>query len=100
MSRAATITAAVVDTIDVQVLAASVGRVLIGFSVAETAGSTASVVLRHGVADTADVIAWVRLAANGVHNVVFGDGGIAVDGGVFVELVSGDVGVSLWHKAG
>lgn len=100
--RAATATAVVVDTEDAQALTALAGRRLVGFSVTEFAGSpdAATIVLRHGTEDTDDPIAWVTLAASENRTIVIGDRGIAVDAGVFVELVDGEVALSLWHTTG
>ena len=103
--RAASITNAITDDQapgDFQALAAKPGLRLTGFSVAEVASSpdAASFILHHGDDATGTVIGWFVLAASEFQTHVIGDRGIAVDGGVFVELLSGEVALSLWHTVG
>lgn len=99
--RAATATAIVTDA-DAEALAAQSGLRLVGFSMTELADEpgAASFVLWHGDNETGTPIGWFSLSAGAVQTVVIGDRGIAVDDGVFVELLSGEVALSLWHTIG
>lgn len=62
---------------------------LAGFSIRETAGSTAVVRIRDGITDTGPIIETIRLAANAYER----EGHMAVScaTGVFVEVVSGTI---------
>lgn len=91
-----------VQAIDLGVMAAS-GRgygpsaIFYGYSVAEsTGGATAKVRLRAGAAADGPVLARITLAAGGSDWMFTSDPGILALGGVFVEVVSGSVELSIY----
>jgi hypothetical protein len=95
---AATTAPVATGTGNVQALAASGGRRLLGYSVRESAGTAAvaTAVLRHGTGTGDPMIAVIELAANGSETRDFFDRGIAVDNGVFVHRVAGETELALW----
>lgn len=64
---------------------------LIGWSVRETAGAAATVVLRDGCDANGDVVAEISLAANGAQTIWLGPAGVNVSQGLYVDLVAGAV---------
>lgn len=87
-------------TTDVQGLDAAANLRLMGFIVAETAGTPAAaeVVLRHGTTDAATIIARIKLKAG--DTVPFSsEKGMPVASGVFIERVSGTTAVTLFYDA-
>lgn len=84
-----------------RVVVSSGARVLLGWSIAESAGSLASVRLRDGVEGATPVhtvLAAIALAANGGDTQWFADEGIEVkSGAISLEVVGGTVtGVVFW----
>lgn len=98
LGQPASITEVTSGTSDAQGVAATANLRLIGFSCRENAGSPAAAefILRHGTADTAPAIAFVKLAASGSVTQWLGFGGIGCPNGIFVDRVSGTTHISLW----
>lgn len=96
---AATATAVATGTADAQGVAAATGLRLLGYSVRESAGTpaVAAVTLRNGEADTAAIIAVDELAANEGKQRWFGPNGVACPLGIFVERVSGESEIVIYH---
>lgn len=83
---------------DAAAVAASTFLRLVGFSAAESAGTAAAaeVILRHGTADTDELlVAPINLAANGFQAEMFG-AGIPAPNGIFVDRVSGTTTLVLY----
>ena len=87
------------DTADEQGVAATANLRLFGYSVRENASSpdVAKVVLRHGTTDADDALAFINLAASQEKTVWFGEKGILCPDGIFVDRVSGESHLVLYH---
>lgn len=99
-SDAAMITSAVTArTTDIQGFGAATGRRLGGFAVRESAATAApaTVILRHGTADTDTMLVPIELAAGESAREWYGPGGIEVPNGVFIEVAAGEVDVVLFR---
>lgn len=81
---------------DAQAIAAAAGLRLFGFSVRENAGGAATAILYHGTANTDPPIAFLSLASGAVQIQWFGDKGIAIPNGLFVDRLSGTTHFSFW----
>ena len=79
---------------------ATTGLRLMGYSVAEDAGSpaTASFKLRNGTTAGGDMRVYEKLAASQSKTVWFGPEGLACGAGIFLERVSGTTHVLCYHK--
>lgn len=84
----------------VQGLAALANRRLLGFSITETAvvSAPAEVILHHGTSNAGTIIDWVKLAANENTRDWYGDGGLGVPNGVYVNRNSGSTQITLFHR--
>lgn len=91
-------TALASDTADVQGVAAQTGLRLTGWSIKEDAASAAVVILRHGTSTAGTPIAVVTLASGGSDHAEYGDVGVDVASGIFVDRVSGTTTVVLLTK--
>jgi hypothetical protein len=71
---------------------------LMGYSIMEDAGAPAvgTVILRDGIAATADIIAVVELGANGSTTQWFGPQGIPFNVGIYVDRVAGSCSGALY----
>lgn len=77
-------------------IAAATNLRLMGYSIKETAGAVATLLLRHGATVSGDVIANENFAAAGSETRWFGPQGLPVDSGVFIERLTGTTAVTLW----
>jgi hypothetical protein len=77
-------------------IAAAANMRLMGYSIKETAGAVATLLLRHGDAATDEIVAAENFAAAGSTTRWFGPGGIPVPDGVFIERLTGTTAVTLW----
>lgn len=95
---AASLTHVAATAVDAQGLAALANRRLLGYSVTEAAGTPAAaeVTLRHGTLTSDPEIGTKKLAASTDRDVRFGTSGIAVPNGVFIDMVSGTVKLTLF----
>lgn len=88
---------------DVQGVAANSYLALIGFTVAETAGTAAAaeVILRHGTTASAPILVGpINLAADGFNSYWFGEYGIYCPNGIFVDRVAGTTTLQIYTLAG
>lgn len=69
-----------------------------GWSVRETAGAAAVVELYSGTGTSTPFLAGISLAANGAETDPAPDEGILCEGGIFLNVVSGTVRVSVWAR--
>lgn len=74
-----------------QTLAAQGNGVYAGYTVRETAGSTAVVRIYDALSATGTLLDSISLAANESKNAWYGHGGIRYATGVYVDIVSGAV---------
>lgn len=84
----------------VTLVAAVAGLRFVGFAVQE-AGAPAAVArinIRHGTLDSDPLIVPVNLSANQGTSDYFGPDGILAPNGIRIEVVSGDVDISVYHK--
>jgi hypothetical protein len=81
---------------DAQAIAAATGLRLFGFSVRENAAGAATAILYHGTANTDPPIAFLSLASGAVQIQWFGDKGIAIPNGLYVDRLSGTTHFSFW----
>lgn len=88
------------DTADAQGLTALENRRLMGFAVRDTNGAAASVVLRHGTADTDPVVGVASVPADSTDQQWFGPNGIEVPDGLFVERTAGETHLVLYWLIG
>ena len=97
ISEAFSTTTVEAGTADAQGVAAASGLRLMGYSVRESAGSpdVATLNLRHGSADTDPIVALINLAASGSDSQWFGPQGLPVEGGVFVDRLTGNSTITL-----
>lgn len=79
-------------------IAAAAGLRLMGYSIKETAGAVATLLLRHGVVVGGAVMAAENFAAAGSETRWFGPQGIPISGGVFIERLTGTTAVTLWTQ--
>jgi hypothetical protein len=96
----ATPTEVAADTADVQGLTALAQRRLMGFSLRDTAGGVASVLLKHGTGTGDPLIGAASVPANSAHQQWFGPNGIAVPDGVFVDRTAGTSHLVLYWLIG
>lgn len=94
----ATLTNKAADTADVQGVAATAGLKLLGYSIRETAGAGAGLVLRHGTADTHTAIAFETLVSGGTVTRWFGGAGIDCASGIFIDRTTGTTEVTLYTR--
>jgi hypothetical protein len=93
-----------VDEIDLGTLAGSVlafgrGVILHGYSVLETTGAAgAKLRIRDGASVAGSVVARIGLAAGASDKLLTSDLGVRITSGLFVELVSGSVEVTLYVR--
>ena len=83
-------------TTDEAGIAAAANMRLMGYSIKETAGAVATLLLRHGDAASDEIFAAENFAAAGCTLRWFGPGGIPVPDGVFIERLTGTTAVTLW----
>lgn len=95
-----TFTSLVSGISSVQGLDAASNRRLLGFSITETASTpaTAQVILHHGTSNAGSIISWVKLSANESTRDWYGDAGIGVANGLYVNRISGTTQVTLFHR--
>lgn len=81
-------------------LAAASNLRLMGFSICETASvpALAHLILRHGTSATDPIISQIKLAPGESIRDWFGDQGIAVASGVYIDRVTGTTQVTLYHR--
>jgi hypothetical protein len=77
-------------------IAAAAGLRLMGYSIKETAGAVATLLLRHGDAATDTIMLAENFAAAGSVTRWFGPQGLPVQDGVFIERLTGTTAVTLW----
>lgn len=85
-------------TDDEAMLPATPNLRLTGFSVRETAGSTASFIIHNGDGAGDPAVFTYALAANQGESFSFGEGGIPCPDGIFLERVTGNVQVITLSK--
>lgn len=95
---ASSITPVSSSTANVAALAALAGRRLLGWTVKENAVATAEIILHHGTGTGDPEIGDRTFTASESATDWFGDTGIGVPNGVFVERVSGTTKLSLYWK--
>ena len=79
-------------------IAGTAGMRLMGYSIKETAGAVATLLLRHGATVAGDIVAAENFAAAGSETRWFGPQGIPVGSGIFIERLTGTTAVTLWTK--
>jgi hypothetical protein len=85
----------------IQGVAAAAGLALVGFSILETAGSTAGVKIHHGTDNTGPLLDIPQaLTANQALRVWFGNAGPSCPNGVYIERTSGTTQLVLFTTAG
>lgn len=77
-------------------IAGATGLRLMGYSIKETAGAVATLLLRHGDAVSDTIFAAENFAAAGSVTRFFGPQGLPVEDGVFIERLTGTTAVTLW----
>lgn len=92
--------AALAQAADAPLLAASAQRRLVSYQVREAGAvaSAAKATLRHGTGGGDPALAFVELDANGVYGESFGDAGLAVPNGVYLDVDAGTIDVLLRYK--
>jgi hypothetical protein len=75
------------------------GMRLTGFSAAEGAASTATAIIRAGATIAGAIIAYISLASGGMTVQYFGDAGIDVSTGIFLERVTGTMAVVFYTRS-
>lgn len=92
-----TITAIAAGTGDEAGLAATPNLRLMGYSMKETAGAVATLILRHGGTGGVDTI-FANFAAAGSTTQWFGPQGIPMPSGIWIERLTGTTAVTLFTK--
>lgn len=83
---------------NVQVVAATTGLRLMGYSIQESSGTpaVATLTIRHGTANTDTVVVYGKFAASESKTEWFGPQGIPVSSGVYLERITGNTTTSIW----
>ncbi len=90
-----TYTTIAANTTDEAGIVPTTGLRLMGYSCRETAGAAATLNLRHGTADTDPIVALINLAAGKSDTQWFGPQGLPVEGGIYVDRLTGESTITL-----
>lgn len=87
------------NTTDVAAVAATANLRLLGFSITETAGSTATLSIQEGTSnDTTKEMFGVALSANGTFSLWLGEHGVPCPAGIWVERVTGTTRLTVFYR--
>lgn len=95
--KAATAIADAADTGDEAIVAAQAGLRLLGWSVRETAAAVATLDIENGESAGSPDLAVINLAASESKDRWYGERGIAADGGIFVNRLTGTTLVIIYY---
>lgn len=87
------------NTTDVAAVAATPNLRLLGFSITETAGATATLSIQEAAAnDTTKEMFGVSLSANGTFSLWLGEHGVPCPAGIWIERVTGTTRITVFYR--